>query len=185
MFNNARLFGPWAGNYTFVADPDPDVDGTDKSVPNAPHPLGKPLDAAGAAGYAASDVANIAGLASDSSFEGGGFSTNGAIEVSPSGILAEPEWLIPYYQPEGQLTGVALIDANTGALDAALWNEGGTLGSGYLAQLAAGDNGYPFPADLLSVPEPSCLVMAGTALMVLSVLGVMRRRAGWHGRARM
>jgi len=179
--------GTWQGNYAFVADPDPGEDGTDPVFPSDPAPLGSELTGSGAVTAAGNDLPGVAGLAGDGSFESGGFTTSGEMEVMHGGQLAEDEWLVPYDNPSGE-SGVALIDAVTGELDAAYWNEGGTLDPAFINGLLQEDttppgtfingiqqtDGSEVPVDNVT-PEPATLVLMSLGGIALALAHRQRR----------
>jgi len=171
---NPNIGGPWANNYNFVADPD-SPDTVDPVFPSAPGNLANELNGSQADTYAANDIAADAELSNDPAFEGGGFTTNGEMEDRADPDLAQDEWIVPYYDGSGDLTGIALVDADTGVLDGALWNEGGTLSSGELSFVdAAEENDSLFPADDV-VPEPGSLVLLASGGLGLAALRRSRR----------
>jgi hypothetical protein len=168
----AWKFGQYLGNYCFVTDPDPDTADTDatpvdtgSAVPNA----------SAAAGDAATDDANIAGLESNPSFEGGSFDTSSSDDELVSLDNGGSDWLGPYDQ-SGGISGADLIDATTGQLDEAWWDDSGQDDT--LAQLDADvamDANDTAPGDIIDdnqVPEPSIISMLG----VMGLALVARRK---------
>jgi hypothetical protein len=155
-----RIGGKFKNNYAFVADPDPG-ETTDNAEPTAGSTsITSPSQALT---QATADLGQIAGLATDPSFENGGFSSSGEEEIT----LADggQDWLVPYVE-NGQTTGVALIDPTTGDLEQALWDEGVLSGDSlsnvevYLQNGPVGDNVAPEPNSLALLAAGGCLVIA-------------------------
>jgi hypothetical protein len=119
-------------------------------------------------------------LADDLSFIGGGFGDLGACEVTRrDGTL---EWLVPYYQSGSTDPSAAVfINAATGALDEACWDEGILAGmslsefTDYVSteqSAAFNDNPAPEPSSLL------LLSLVATRLMTANRRRVVNRSAG-------
>jgi hypothetical protein len=168
-------FGKWTGNYAFVTDPDADTE----VISAEPLITGDTVDDVNEAlSDALSDEALVPSLASAAAFENGAFSTSNAELVTLWN--GGQDWVIPYYQTgSGDLSGVFMIDAATGALDQAVYEDvsGGDTGSwGSLNSLLAmedSENAFNILNDN-QLPEPASLSVLGLGAVGL----ILRRRRG-------
>jgi len=166
-FTTTNYGGKYQGNYAFVTDPDPDTDTADSSFNFTPTSI---ANATQADSEAALDLSNIAGLAGDASFENGSFGLAGATEVNFSDGAGE--WLVPYYQTGATTaSGTVLINATTGTLDQAFWDEGVLTGDSLSAvdSLVQNEASNQLILDNV-VPEPTTLlgyIVGGLTLTAL------------------
>ena len=180
----ARLFTPvssgniWKGSFVSVLDPiGPELpdDGTNNSTPLAPSLI--PEISAGTA-----DSDSISGVAADpvlsgvAGFENGSFDMSGEVldsySTDPS---TEGDWIVPYDGAGGvnDVTGAVAIDADTGTIDFAMWEDPGNS-----IDLATLDTMY---ADVFSdqlvndsgeqAPEPGTIGLA-----CAGAVGLLARR---------
>jgi len=182
----ARLFTPvssgniWRGSYVSVLEPQgpelPD-DGSNNSIALPPPQLGSELNATGADTDAISDVAADSVLSTVPGFENGSFDTaDETLDHYSSDPSTEGDWIVPYDGSGGvnDITGAVAIDADTGAIDYATWEDPGQ-------QLALTDLDTLY-ADVFSdqlvddsgeqAPEPTSLAILGAS----SLLMLRRRR---------
>lgn len=171
LFTPTNYGGSWQGNYAFVTDPDPGADPSNSEPTETPNAT----NAGQAVVDAALDTASNSGLSGDSSFTSGAFSPAGETEIfdATSGI---GDWIVPYIEA-GQVTGVDLINANTGMLDGAYWDEG-VLSGDSLATidsfLANQDAGILNHDNIPTTPEPGAYALLIASSITL--LGVARRK---------
>jgi len=179
LFTPTNFGGSWQGNYAFVADPDPGADPTG----SAPAPDANAItSAAQAQAQALADInSSLTGLSSDLSFENGAFSSLGEIEILDS-ITGTMDWEVPYYQTGDTSTpsGLALINAVTGDLDAAYWDEGVLHGDSLSSLedfIANNDIGIVNRDNITATPEPGSVGLAlASCVTLLPLVRRMHRR---------
>jgi hypothetical protein len=168
-------------HYFFVTDPSVTAAAAGNSAPLSG---GDPInDAATARAVAASGVASSSGLAGDLSFMNGAFTSTGEREFAvPDGFQV---WEVPYYQSAGagyasNPSGVVLLNASTGDMVGAWWDEGQLTADSlagfdsYLANQFYG--GGIHDNDVSAVPEPASLTLFGLGALGLLGLAWRRRR---------
>jgi len=163
-------FGP---GYTIEVEPQgpelPDTGG-DYSIPVLTLPSISGMNATQADNDAIADLADTAGLSSESGFESGSFdAADEMLKSFPGDIAGEGDWLVPYDGSGGvnDVTGAVLIDEDSGVIDQATWFDPSE--PWMLSQLdqmfAAEALGNADPSDN-AVPEPP-----GCVMMILGAIG--------------
>ncbi len=183
----ARLFTPvssgniWRGTYTSVLEPQgpESLDtGSFDSTPLAPLPLPLEENAVTADTSAIADLAADPVLSGAAGFENGSFvigdEQHDSYSTDPS---TEEDWIVPYESSPGVVTGALAIDADTGAIDYASWEDPGqSLGLSDMDALF----GDIFSDNLVddsgeaNTPEPASLGILGVSSLAL--LARRRRR---------
>lgn len=172
LFTPIAIAGNWQGNYAFVASGDTVVD-TSASAPAASSATA--TDLATAAALAGGDLNSISGLANNPAFQNGAFSTVGGQEMTLTN--GTQEWLVPYYQNGfTDPTGIVLIDAATGDIDQALWNDGSLTGISISATADYVQAETSGAIDTNAVPEPSTFAMFGVGAVGFAVYAWRRKR---------
>ncbi|HEY1932730.1 MAG TPA: PEP-CTERM sorting domain-containing protein [Acetobacteraceae bacterium] len=190
-FNPTGPGGLPRNSYSFIVEPqgpealdtsDPNTGpGFDSGVPVASI-LGTPLSAGQAFTDAVSDLSGDPDLSGDLS--GGSFDSGDEMDITLQGDSGDgdSDWLVPYDGAGGSndVTGAALIDADTGLIDEATWFDGTDgINDVSLSQIDAWalDQQYGLlPEDNLSdvVPEPGSLLLLLPGAAAL--LATRRRR---------
>jgi hypothetical protein len=172
LFTPTNYGGKYAGNFAFVADPDPGETTVSAEPPDGNTVIGT---SSAALSQAAADVSLLPGLSGDLSFENGAFSSSGDQEITLGS--GGQDWLVPYDQTgSGATSGVALINPTTGDLDYALWDEG-VLSGDSLSNLTTTLESDGLPFDNV-VPEPSTLLLLAAGGIAIALRAAVRWKRG-------
>ncbi len=173
---------PYNGQYIVEVDPQgpelPDDGSLGDGLPTPPPELSSSITATQADSYAGTDLSSDPTLSGELGFE------NGQIDPSPSDDMflsygddtgGQGDWLVPYDGSGGinDITGYELIDAYTGVIDQATWEDPSNPLT--LAEMDAMVSELESPTPLLvddnTVPEPTTL-----SLLAIGSIGLLRRR---------
>ncbi len=170
-FTPTNYGGAPQGKYSFVTDPDDDTEVTNSSPTAGTTAV---PDLATALSVAATDVAAISGLATDLSFENGAFGSTGGESITMPG--GSQSWVVPYYQTGNpDPSGVAFVNAATGDLEQAFWDEGILAGD----SLATFENNLAVAEEVVVTnvaPEPSTFVLLGAGVVAFAFRKAVNRR---------
>jgi hypothetical protein len=175
----------WGGRYAFVVEPQgPEAldNGLNNSAQAPAPPLTNPLTAATAATYAQTDVHADSVLSTTSEFSGSTIDSHDESLMHEQGDTStQGDWIVPYDGHGGvnDVTGGVAIDRLTGVIDYATWSDP-TTGDWTLSKFDQLMNqalaNQLTPTSGSPTPEPSSLVLAGSAAVLVAVVGLRTRK---------
>ena len=178
----------WGGKYVEVVEPigpelpdDGSFDPTPLPLPPLVNPLGPSATISDLNNMAGLDLAADVDLNTEYGLENGSFdAAHGMFHSEPGDPVGEGDWIIPYQGPAAgtdDITGAVAIDALTGAIDYATWDDPtdpffnlATLDE----QVTNALDGNLLNDSGAQVPEPSTLCLLGIGCIGLFAI---RRRA--------